>query len=79
MTMRTATDTVYGAAPADENDTFSVIDRNSVFDGTFQTTRNLKVEGEVKGTIECKGTLFVAQVRPSARRLKPTMSRSPEI
>jgi cytoskeletal protein CcmA (bactofilin family) len=61
MTMRTATDTVYGAAPADENDTFSVIDRNSVFDGTFQTTRNLKVEGEVKGTIECKGTLFVAQ------------------
>src|SRR3954471_20015286 len=48
------------AAPDDDNDAFSVIDRNSVFDGTFQTTRNLKVEGEVKGTIECKGTLFVA-------------------
>lgn len=42
------------------NDTFSVIDRNSIFDGTFQTTRDLRVEGEVKGTIECKGTLFVA-------------------
>jgi cytoskeletal protein CcmA (bactofilin family) len=41
-------------------DTFSVIDRNSIFDGTFQTTRDLRVEGEVKGTIECKGTLFVA-------------------
>jgi cytoskeletal protein CcmA (bactofilin family) len=42
------------------SDTFSVIDRNSIFDGTFQTTRDLRVEGEVKGTIECKGTLFVA-------------------
>ena len=61
MSMRLAqTDGVYGA-PADDDDTFSVIDRNSVFDGTFQTTRNLKVEGEVKGTIECKGTLFVAE------------------
>jgi cytoskeletal protein CcmA (bactofilin family) len=41
-------------------DSFSVIDRNSVFDGTFQTSRDLRVEGEVKGTIDCKGTLFVA-------------------
>lgn len=50
------------AAPQEEagTDTFSVIDRNSIFDGTFQTTRDLRVEGEVKGTIECKGTLFVA-------------------
>ena len=48
--------------PAQEgdSDTFSVIDRNSIFDGTFQTTRDLQVEGEVKGTIDCKGTLFVA-------------------
>jgi len=62
MTMRMSqtSDNVYGGSPADDDDTFSVIDRNSVFDGTFQTTRNLKVEGEVKGTIECKGTLFVA-------------------
>ena len=43
-----------------DSDTFSVIDRNSIFDGTFQTTRDLQVEGEVKGTIDCKGTLFVA-------------------
>jgi cytoskeletal protein CcmA (bactofilin family) len=49
-----------GAAPDDAADTFSVIDRNSIFDGTFQTTRDLRVEGEVKGTIDCKGTLFVA-------------------
>jgi len=40
---------------------YSVIDRHSIFDGTFQANRNLRIDGEVKGTIECKGTLFVAQ------------------
>ncbi|HRA46972.1 MAG TPA: polymer-forming cytoskeletal protein, partial [Thermomicrobiales bacterium] len=55
MTMRT--DSQYEG----EQETYSVIDRNSVFDGVFQTTRNLRVEGEVKGTIDCKGTLFVAE------------------
>lgn len=43
------------------NDTFSVIDKHSFFDGTFRSDRDLRIEGEVKGTIECKGTLFVAQ------------------
>ena len=47
-------------SPEGDPDTFSVIDRNSIFDGTFHTTRDLRVEGEVKGTIDCKGTLFVA-------------------
>lgn len=49
----------------DENDagadSFSVIDRHSNFDGTFRSSRDLRIEGEVKGTIECQGTLFVAQ------------------
>jgi cytoskeletal protein CcmA (bactofilin family) len=40
---------------------FSVIDRFSVFDGTFRADRDLRIEGEVKGTIDCNGTLFVAQ------------------
>jgi cytoskeletal protein CcmA (bactofilin family) len=47
-------------SPEEDADTFSVIDRNSIFDGTFHTTRDLRVEGEVKGTIDCRGTLFVA-------------------
>ncbi len=42
-------------------DSFSVIDRHSNFDGTFRSSRDLRIEGEVKGTIECQGTLFVAQ------------------
>ncbi len=41
--------------------TFSVVDRHSNFDGTFRSDRDLRIEGEVKGTIECQGTLFVAQ------------------
>ena len=47
---------------SDENhDSFSVIDRHSIFDGVFQSKRDLRIEGEVKGTIECQGTLFIAQ------------------
>jgi cytoskeletal protein CcmA (bactofilin family) len=59
MRMPASSDADYGS-PEPQTDTYSVIDRNSIFDGTFQTTRDLRVEGEVKGTIDCKGTLFVA-------------------
>jgi cytoskeletal protein CcmA (bactofilin family) len=40
---------------------FSVIDRFSRFDGDFVAERDLRVEGNVKGSIECHGTLFVAE------------------
>ena len=53
--------TPMNSAQSSTEDAFSVIDRNSVFDGIFQTTRDLRVEGEVKGTIDCKGTLYVAE------------------
>src|SRR5215211_4510647 len=43
------------------DNSFSVIDRHSNFDGTFRSSRDLRIEGEVKGTIECQGTLFVAE------------------
>ena len=68
MSMRTSDMTGYSQGTgepdviAEENhDSFSVIDRHSIFDGTFQSSRDLRIEGEVNGTIECKGTLFVAQ------------------
>jgi cytoskeletal protein CcmA (bactofilin family) len=53
----------YDAGDASEqaDASYSLIDRHSVFDGTFRANRNLRIEGEVKGTIECKGMLFVAQ------------------
>ncbi|HEY8448770.1 MAG TPA: polymer-forming cytoskeletal protein [Thermomicrobiales bacterium] len=50
-----------GAADASREDSYSVIDRHSTFDGTFRANRDLRIEGEVKGTIECQGTLFVAE------------------
>lgn len=66
MSMRTydatsyATPDDYGSAGG-QDESVSVFDRYSVFDGTFNLTRDLRVEGQVKGTINCKGTLYVAQ------------------
>lgn len=51
----------YGPQPEDQSESVSVIDRFSKFDGTFHSTRDLRVEGEVKGTIDCKGILHIAQ------------------
>ncbi len=42
-------------------DPYSLIDRNSSFEGTFKSERDLRIEGSVKGAIECRGTLFVAE------------------
>jgi cytoskeletal protein CcmA (bactofilin family) len=39
----------------------SLIDRHSVFDGSLRAQRDLRVEGELKGTVACDGTLFVAE------------------
>ncbi len=55
---------VPSASVMTEDDTpepYSLIDKHSIFDGTFTSNRDLRIEGEVKGTIDCKGTLFVAQ------------------
>jgi cytoskeletal protein CcmA (bactofilin family) len=52
-----------GYAPVTDEDqeSISVIDRYSNFDGTYHSTRDLRIEGQVKGTIECRGTLHIAQ------------------
>lgn len=51
----------YPAQTGPQEDSISVIDQYSNFDGTYNSTRDLRVEGQVKGTISCRGTLFVAQ------------------
>lgn len=38
----------------------SVVDRNSEVEGTYATTRDLRVEGRLTGSINCQGVLFVA-------------------
>lgn len=66
MSMRTYDAASYASqgdyqATSGQEDSVSVFDRYSIFDGTFNLTRDLRVEGQVKGTISCKGTLYVAQ------------------
>lgn len=52
----------YVPQPTDEDQgSISVIDQYSNFDGTYNSTRDLRIEGQVKGTIECRGTLHIAQ------------------
>lgn len=48
-------------AQAEPQESISVIDQYSNFDGTYNSTRDLRIEGQVKGTIECRGTLHIAQ------------------
>jgi len=66
MSMRTYDATSY-ASPGDyqatnnRDESVSVFDRYSSFDGTFNLTRDLRVEGQVKGTINCQGTFYVAE------------------
>ncbi|MHB8577131.1 MAG: bactofilin family protein [Dehalococcoidia bacterium] len=38
----------------------SVIDRDSTFSGNFHSPRDLRIEGEYEGEIQCDGTLTVA-------------------
>lgn len=48
-------------AQAEPQGSISVIDQYSNFDGIYNSTRDLRIEGQVKGTIECRGTLHIAQ------------------
>ena len=62
MSMRSADPGEYLAtAGGDAAEAISLIDRYSNFDGTYRSQKDLRIDGEVKGTIECEGTVFVAQ------------------
>lgn len=38
----------------------SVVDRNSEIEGTYNTSRDLRIEGVLTGSVNCDGVLFVA-------------------
>ena len=42
-------------------DAGSLVDRHSAFDGNFRCQRDLRIEGELKGSVACDGTLFIAE------------------
>lgn len=51
----------YDDVSTEGSDSISILDRFSNFDGTFHSSRDLRIEGQAKGTIECQGTLHIAQ------------------
>jgi len=42
-------------------ESLSLIDRYSSVDGTFTTTRDVRIEGELRGTLRCDGYVHVAE------------------
>jgi cytoskeletal protein CcmA (bactofilin family) len=48
-------------ADMDDDEAFSLIDRHTTVDGTLSTERDLRVDGQVLGTLQCGGVLFVAE------------------
>lgn len=56
-----AADLDWGDASPATFDAVSHIDRHSAFEGTFRSQRDLRVEGELKGTVSCNGIMFVAE------------------
>jgi cytoskeletal protein CcmA (bactofilin family) len=49
-----------GAAPAEQK-LSSIISRDAVFDGNFMGEGDLKVEGEMRGDITCKGHVVITE------------------
>lgn len=43
------------------NEPLSLIDRYSSIEGTFATSRDVRVEGVVRGKLACQGLLYVAE------------------
>lgn len=83
--MTTATLAKSATAPANgqgvgEKTSESVIDRDSHFNGLYETGQNLRIEGVAEGEIVCEGTLTVAQgARVKAKVTAQTISIAGEL
>jgi cytoskeletal protein CcmA (bactofilin family) len=40
---------------------YSLVDRHSSVEGTFASSRDLRIEGEMRGTLRCQGLLYIAE------------------
>lgn len=40
---------------------YSLIDRHSTVEGTFTSDRDLRIEGQMRGTLRCQGLVYVAE------------------
>lgn len=50
-----------GRHPVTSNEPLSLIDRYSSIEGTFSTSRDVRVEGVVRGRLDCQGLLYIAE------------------
>lgn len=54
-------DSASGGGYADPNDRgTSVVDHHSEVEGTYNTSRDLRIEGRLTGSVNCDGVLFIA-------------------
>lgn len=60
MSIRTATPTADAPAPSMREESRSLVDRHTKVDGAIETPHDLRVEGQVTGTLRCDGVLYVA-------------------
>lgn len=59
MSFRTVDDISDVSAPDDT--VFSLIDRHTMVDGALTTSYDLRIDGQVMGTVQCDGTLYVSE------------------
>lgn len=59
MSFRTVAEDADSSAPDDS--VFSLIDRHTTVDGALTTSYDLRVDGQVLGTLRCDGTLYVSE------------------
>jgi cytoskeletal protein CcmA (bactofilin family) len=50
-----------GRPPVTSSEPLSLIDRYSSIEGTFTTSRDVRVEGVVRGRLDCQGLLYIAE------------------
>jgi cytoskeletal protein CcmA (bactofilin family) len=50
-----------GRPPVTSSEPLSLIDRYSSIEGTFATSRDVRVEGVVRGKLDCQGLLYIAE------------------
>jgi cytoskeletal protein CcmA (bactofilin family) len=48
-------------AAVSANEPLSLIDRFSSIEGTFTTSRDVRIEGVVRGKVQCQGLLYIAE------------------
>lgn len=61
MSFDATTSSRYAPQPSTAPESLSLVDRYTVVDGTFTTTRDVRIEGELRGTLRCDGFVHVAE------------------